>query len=89
MTYTAAATNHIGQNINNISLISLGNLCDGGHEEKVRKNICKAHKDESPIITAPRCKNMGMHVMYMMNLKPKFKIKCDEAVINSSVVHLI
>jgi len=56
-------TTQICEHINNISLMSLGKLCDGGCEAKVTSKMCTVSKDERPIIKAPRCKSTGMYVM--------------------------
>lgn len=38
---------------NNISLISLGKLCDDGCEAKINKNVCKVYKEDKTILTVP------------------------------------
>ena len=53
-------TTQICEHINNISLTSLGKICDGGCEAKVTNKMCTLSKDERPIIKVPRCEITGM-----------------------------
>jgi len=55
---------------NNISLISLGKLCDDGCEAKINKNLCKVYKNKETILTAPRCPKTGMYVMNIQHPNP-------------------
>ena len=55
---------------NNISLISLGKLCDDGCEAKINKNICKVYKEDETILTALRCPNTGMYVLDILRPNP-------------------
>ena len=48
---------------NNISLISLGKLCDDGYEASINSEKCVVHKNNQEILTAPRCDKTGMYVI--------------------------
>ena len=82
---TTTKTAQICQHINNISLISLGKLCDGGCEAKLNSKMCTVYKDERPIIKAPRCKATGMYVMDVTKPLPNVKLKQRAEMANSSL----
>ena len=76
---SATKTAQICKHVNNISLISLGKLCDGGCEAKITSKMCTVSKNERPIIKAPRCKTTGMCVMDITKPLPNVKLKhCPE-----------
>ena len=56
---------------NNISLISLGKLCDDGCEAIINKRVCKVCEEKKNMLTAPHCSHGGMHVMNLKNPNPK------------------
>ena len=55
---------------NSISLISLRKLCDDGCEARINKIVCKVHKGDKTILTAPRYSNTGMCVMDINHPNP-------------------
>ena len=48
---------------NNISLISVGKLCDDNCEARFNKNKCTIYKEDQVILTALRCHRTGIHVI--------------------------
>ena len=75
----------ICEHINNMSLVSLGKLCNRCCEAMVTKKMCTACKDKDPIIKAPICTTTGMHIMDMTNPAQNVKMKNDIAMASTSV----
>ena len=59
---------------NNISLISIGKLCDDGYEVKINKKVCKVCKENKTILIALGYSNTGMHIMDINHLNPLYLI---------------
>ena len=78
-------TAQICQHMNNISLVSLGKLCDGGCEGKITSKRCTVSKDERLITKAPRCKSTRMHVMDTTKPLHNVKLKQCPKMANSSL----
>ena len=61
---------------NNVSLTSLGNIYDDGCKTEIDKHECEEFKDKVPMLTAPRCRTTGMHVMNLKAPIPKNNHQC-------------
>ena len=63
-------------NVHNVSLISLGKLCDDNYEAKLIKNQCTFHRGNNPITIIPRSFKTGMHAMDLT--QPMFRNESKE-----------
>ena len=62
-TSTSNITAQVCPSNSNVSLISLGKLCDDVREARINKRVCKVYKENETMVTAPRYSHTSIRVM--------------------------